>query len=464
MTNVKKKRVSKKAPKSWRKHVDQGCWMNWIVDQGCWIKDVEDFLEDQSFQERIGTNVEKRDDELFTVDTKPDEKLLLTAKERRTLNKSRPLKSQMGLINQSKVKDPRGKRDGLRVKPKINADIKAAKGIISKKVIRAIDQRKKTKEEKEKNKKAQKSKAIFKNDLWEEEEKPIPEELKNDAFSSELVTHTMMNTGILTVRAPRQMRVKLKQMASIELPHPGISYNPTLEDHQNLLQHVTAKEEKIIKHEQHLDRVTTAKFSKTTADQRDAADLAEMAVGINTGEVKSEDDSDSETGEYKTINAPVKNKKKDRKARRKQREQKTIKLQLSLAKVEKKKVTDLHRLRFLKKNVEKLEVEDKTLLKQRKLRQKQRKFETSQIGPLKYVAPEDDVQMPENMSGNLRNLVPEGKLINDRFKSLQKRNIIPMSKHAGLKKKVKVKRYTKSSHKEKQLPLERKKAVVKSET
>lgn len=40
VTSGKKKRVSKKAPKSWRKHVD--------------ITDVEDFLEDKRFSERVG--------------------------------------------------------------------------------------------------------------------------------------------------------------------------------------------------------------------------------------------------------------------------------------------------------------------------------------------------------------------------------------------------------------------------
>lgn len=40
MTNIKKKRVSKKNKSSWRKYID--------------TKDVDDFLEDQRLEERLG--------------------------------------------------------------------------------------------------------------------------------------------------------------------------------------------------------------------------------------------------------------------------------------------------------------------------------------------------------------------------------------------------------------------------
>lgn len=53
---------------------------------------------------------DKKDDELFKIDVKPDSNLLLSAKERRLLKAKAPLRSEAALINTSKVKDPRGQR------------------------------------------------------------------------------------------------------------------------------------------------------------------------------------------------------------------------------------------------------------------------------------------------------------------------------------------------------------------
>lgn len=331
----------------------------------------------------------------------------------------------------------------------------------------AQKQREKAKQLQVNLKKARKSKEIYKNDIWtNEEEKPILNELKDEWIAEDVAVHTMRNTRKLTVRAPQQIRVKPKKMKAIEIPHPGISYNPTLEDHQKLLQAVIAKEEKIIKQREHIDRVTTQKFSRVTAKERDDANMAEMSVGIDPNgiEIKSENESDEDDIDtYKSVNGPVKNKKKDRKARRKQKELKVLKLQQKNAKIEKRKVGDMHRLKMLNKAVDVIEKDAKETYVSRKKKNALRKYETSQMGPVKFKEAEIDVQMPEHIAGNLRNVVPEGKLLSDRFNSLQKRNIIPTSKHVGLMKKVKVKRYTLNSHKEKQLPLQRKKTAVKKE-
>lgn len=350
----------------------------------------------------------------------------------------------------------------------LSAKINKAKGKHIPKLLVAQENRQKAKLIKENLKSARKSKAIYKNDIWMSDvEKPISEELKDEWISEDVAIHTMRNTRKLTVRAPQQIRIKPKKMKAIEIPHPGISYNPTLTDHQNLLQDVINKEKKIIKHNEHLDRVTTLKFSKITEEERDNDAMIEMSAGIDPEgiEIKSENESDDDDNNvnYKTVNGPVKNKKKDPKARRKQKEHKLLKEQHSLAKVEKRKIADLHRIKMLNKKVDILEQEGKETYVNRKKKRELKKYETSQMGPIKFKEAEIDVQLPENIAGNLRNVVPEGKLLSDRFNSLQKRNIIPTSKHVGLMKKVKVKRYTKNSHKEPQLPLQRKKNITKQE-
>lgn len=135
----------------------------------------------------------------------------------------------------------------------------------------------------------------------------------------------------------------------MQTPHPGLSYNPTLKDHQDLLEQVKEREEKIIKEEEHLERVTTSMFKRVPAVERDIADLKEKRSGMDDDEDNDDDEdgTNSEASEDQnavtSINPPVIVKPKDARARRKQREQKEIKRELMLKKQEKKKVTDIHR-------------------------------------------------------------------------------------------------------------------------
>lgn len=69
-----------------------------------------------------------------------------------------------------------------------------------------------------------------------------------------------------------------------------------------------------------------------------------MSIGLPQPHNPSKDHSDSNTDdEYKAVNPPVKNKKKDHKTRRKQREQLEEKERLKREKINKKKITDIYK-------------------------------------------------------------------------------------------------------------------------
>lgn len=68
-----------------------------------------------------------------------------------------------------------------------------------------------------------------------------------------------------------------------------------------------------------------------------------MSVGLHQPHNPSKDPDTDTDDEYKAVNPPVKNKKKDHKARRKQREQLKEKERLKREKVNKKKITDIYR-------------------------------------------------------------------------------------------------------------------------
>lgn len=81
-------------------------------------------------------------------------------------------------------------------------------------------------------------------------------------------------------------------------------------------------------------------------------------------------------------------------------------------------------------------------------RKEKKKSEAHRLGRVAFEEGEIDINMPEEISGNLRNLVAEGNILKDRYKSLQRRNIVAPSKDLGLRRRRAVKRYTRNSHKE----------------
>lgn len=83
----------------------------------------------------------------------------------------------------------------------------------------------------------------------------------------------------------------------------------------------------------------------------------------------------------------------------------------------------------------------------KKEREAQKREQPHRLSRYAFEEEEIDINLPEDISGNLRNIVPEGNMLKDRFKSMQKRNIVAPSKDLGLRKRREVKRYVRNSHK-----------------
>lgn len=103
-------------------------------------------------------------------------------------------------------------------------------------------------------------------------------------MSENTIRHNLTGLGKFKVRAPKTfMKVSKSENSSIlpatEVPHPGASYNPSLTDHQNLLKEVVEKEEKLMKEEAHIQRVTTDLFSKVTALEKHVS--YNLVISIN---------------------------------------------------------------------------------------------------------------------------------------------------------------------------------------
>lgn len=86
----------------------------------------------------------------------------------------------------------------------------------------------------------------------------------------------LKNIGKLKVRnsksfAKHPSKVLTSGLPATEAPHPGTSYNPSFKDHQHLLKEIAEKESKLVKEEEHLDRVTSSMFSKVSPAEKDVS-------------------------------------------------------------------------------------------------------------------------------------------------------------------------------------------------
>ncbi|XP_011138181.1 ribosome biogenesis protein NOP53 [Harpegnathos saltator] len=445
-TKIKKRKVSKKTKKSWRKHID--------------TKDVDAFLEDIRLEERMGPPLSKQaNSELFTIDrTAGKTKTVVSSKRAARLAlKEKEAKCFASLKPHTQVPDPISKRNRVRTKEeRMNSILRQReaerklKGILKLKEKEALKNRALAKAAFKKRPK----RGEFKTDLWDVTKNVLPETV-TEWMSTDSVRHTVKHLGVQKRKLPSSLYKKTSLLPAVEAPHPGTSYNPSYTDHQKLLNDIAQKELELMKEEAHLDRVTTKMFKKVPLNKRDENLMKEMSEGLPIKKQTTENSKPTKEGDVEEEDSsvaianskPVKNIKKTLVQKRKQREQKQAANERTLAKIEKRKVSDIYKLKMLKKQIESKEKKE-DFLRQKRMKKHERESTTPKILSKTKFEPLDPVfQLSEELSGNLRNCNPSKNLLKDRFKSLQQRNIIAPSVIKLTKDKAKVKRFMKPDHK-----------------
>jgi len=120
-----------------------------------------------------------------------------------------------------------------------------------------------------------------------------------------------------------------------------------------------------------------------------------------------------------------------------------------LEKEEKAKLQDVFRLKTLNKEIraEEKKTEDRIQKKAEKMELRKRK--PKRVGRHKFEVQNKEVTLSEDLAGNMRSFKPEGSLLTDRFKSMQKRNLIEPRKPVIKHRKYRLKEFEKRSHKAK---------------
>jgi len=254
-SKTKKRRVSKKTKKSWRKYVD--------------IKDVDAFLEDKRLEERLGVPLsEYSNAQLFIVDNTADtvESGITSKRAARLALKAKELRCFASLKPHTHVPDPISVRNRVRTKEeRINFILRQCR------TERKMKDILKLKEKESKNKVLAKAtlgtncseKRDVTNDIWTGTTDLLPKTV-TEWMSTDSIRHTIKHLGVKKRKLPLLLLKKPSSLPAVENPHPGTSYNPSYADHQELLYEATQKELEFIKQQEHLDRVTTQMFKKAS--------------------------------------------------------------------------------------------------------------------------------------------------------------------------------------------------------
>jgi len=380
----KRKRVSKKNKKSWRKHTD--------------IKDVEKFLEEKVREERTGGNPSgKKSSELFYID-----------------------KSDI-------FQTPKSKLDSMKCHSDLQIDTRVAP------VSGYSGPRKK-------KKKKPPAVSNSSDSMLSSTEK------KRAGVSYDIWGGHTAKTKILDpclpapVLPPQKYKPSDTSLPAVEIPHPGASYNPTFTDHQELLQSALNVE---VKREKAKAKATRDAAPPITISEEDY--LKEMSAGLNddpTEDAATEDTQPDHatTGETTEDITPSSAPERKTKSQRNKEKAERIKTEeIAAAKEAKRIAHQLNRVKAIKKEIRAEAAQTDAKEADRTEKRTEKQLRPGKYGPGKLMEEQPDFLLPEEVSPSLRQLVNSSNSVKDRFTSLQKRNLIEVRKKVAPHRKYKLK-------------------------
>nr|CAG4647956.1 EOG090X07H9 [Moina brachiata]SVE93052.1 EOG090X07H9 [Moina brachiata] len=437
-TEVKKpRRLVKHKKKTWR-----------VTDIG----DVDRFLESQrSDERRIGPLNDLPDENFFVIPSKQENVVLnQQAIKKKRSKEIGPLKCHAILTPSSAVPDPLIKRNRVRTTEeradplilKIKQQ-RRAEGKIPRKYVQSIKDRQKSKEEyAQKTKKPERLRTTFDFDLWGDKGDALvigDKSVVEADLADEVRKYTLDKMGKRIYSRPQAMFKKTTALPAVEVPHPGASYNPTFQDHQELLQKACQNESKEIHKEKKISNAIAPMLKKVSPSEKQKAWMSEMSQGLDEDDEQQDESAISASLVRPTKPKTLKQKKKAKMLKFKE----THRLKL---KETKKRMMALDQLRSIRRQIRKSEEEAGKRAEKRKKEKEGKLMKPAVLGRYKYEPAPLEVNLSDEIAGTLRGLKTEGNLLIDRYKSLQRRNIVePRIRHRVVYK-YKHKVFIKRSH------------------
>ncbi|XP_054855602.1 ribosome biogenesis protein NOP53 [Eublepharis macularius] len=431
-------------------------WKRWRGPEAKLGRELGEWLDEQAAEMRqLGGPVsEKPDDSLFFMDTGSEEK-----DRKQNRGKEKPLRVDLILQIDSKVPAPKNILahqipNGKKMKQKQRLWEKLAEeGVVPRKERLLQERLKKASAAKpasvEASSTASPSRAFY--DIWSESN-PLDQVLAGKD------TWFLEQTKMQPVKRPGRLLKTPSQLPAVEVIAPGGSYNPTFQAHQALLLQAHEIELKRQKAQEKLDRQLSFPTAAEAPTQETV--FREQCEGLleddNSGDEEEEgrlpkseeEELQADSGPAAPLPLAAAGEKKTERQRKKEKEAKRLKSRELSEKAARLRRQEVFRLRSIGLQVKRWEAE---LLRRKRAREAKRKAEADKpkrLGRLKYEDPDLDLQLSTELAESLRTLKPEGSILKDRFKSLQKRNLIEPRERAKFKRKYRVKYVEKRAFRE----------------
>ncbi|KAK8743647.1 hypothetical protein OTU49_001184 [Cherax quadricarinatus] len=473
----KRRRFNKNKKKAWRKKTN--------------IDDVEENLEEERREERYGGPLEERcdkellfldvgeadpkvelkDDDFtfeYTVDKIPEDSCSAKKATKVALKPSskkhqvKTLKAHQFINGLQGVKPPhkpRLKKDGLSVKMKKKAQLEAKDPKLAKKAVQKLKEIAAA-NKKRSNRPRTVIRTKFEDDLWTTGADDVTQECNKkgleDSFIKDIAKHYGIMRKLRPVNVPKCKYVKPSKLKAVRPPHSGASYNPSFTDHQELLQKAISQEESRMRKTERVECLTTQMFPTIDEAPTEETWLQEMSQGLpkagdEDNEIKEEEEEEEEEeqvdNEQLTVTHKPRNERKTKKQRRKELKEKIAKLKRLGKKEERVRESCVFRVKTYQKEID----EFLELLKTRKHcrigRHKQRQFMPRCLGRLRFHEEDVVVNLGNELPGSLREVVPAVSLLEERFKNLQRRNMIEPRLPHKMVRKYKLKKTVKRNYK-----------------
>ncbi|XP_071351767.1 ribosome biogenesis protein NOP53 isoform X2 [Trachinotus anak] len=430
LVSSRRKRVNKNKKKNWNKHSD--------------VNDVEEFLEDVRHQERTtgGLLSEKSDDSLFFLDVgqpkKAEQKKEAVEGKKRKGKTSRPLRIDLILQHDSLIPPPKdvlayqqpNAKKLRRIAQK--AEHLAAKGVVPRRQKQLLNRRPVERKAKKSVTEANNNTDREYYDIWGQESKD-----SSDPWY-------LQQTGKKLVKRPEKLNEKPSVLPAVEVIAPGGSYNPDFFSHQALLQEAHEVEVKKQKEEDKIERQVAVNKEDTATEE---TILREQVEGL-VEEENEEETAPNEEDRDVAVGAITLAEKKTERQRKRERADKIKEQQRLAVRQRIDNQQQLFQLRSIKASIKQQEENTKDKQKLRKAKQEAQKSQPRRLGRLKFKPQDLEVQLSDELAGSLRRLKPEGSVLKDRFKSLQKRNLIEPRERAKFKRRHKLKYVEKRAFRE----------------
>eukprot|EP00158_Paraphelidium_tribonemae_P003777 Partr_v1_DN26364_c0_g1_i2_m43357 putative Glioma tumor suppressor candidate region gene 2 len=413
---AKKQQPSRKGSKAWRKNID--------------IADIEEHLVEKVREEMAGGPISERaDTDLFKIDKagKPSGNHV-----KRQADK--PLRIDQILAERSAVDPVQGRKRKL-IKQELKPNGKP-KGSISKEQKMLI--KRKLAEMRDSGiASVVKHSAEPKSDLWDQAAVEEPTE--------DFISHLMPKPVKKPKSAQSVPKVQL-HVPAVEVSHPGTSYNPRPEDHEEAVK-IAANIE--------LERMQTEADLKVVIGNKEAIIQkhnlsAEMTMNVDA--VESDDDVEDEaplSGDDAEGSVIFKQpRKKTQTDRNKEQRKKAAQMEQEAKKLSKLQRSKLNHLdEIIGELDDKLSAIDKKKADKIAAVEEKQNSIPARVSKHPYKPLYPTVQLSEDLPQSLREMKAEGNIFRDIYNSMEKRNKIETRVPVGKRRRYQPKEYEKHSYK-----------------